>query len=128
MPQIIWTRLFLEKQGFKVKDNIVHQDNMSAIKLENNRQGSSVKHTRHINVRYFFITDRIKKGDMRIVHCPTDMLIADFYTKPLQGKQFCIFRNLILNLYEPLCNNHTKAKKYREKTIDFTQFKQYRKM
>ena len=29
---------------------------------------------------------------------PTDMLIADFYTKPLQGKLFRIFRNLILNL------------------------------
>ena len=36
MPQIICTSLFLEKQGFKVKDNVVYQDNMSAIKLENN--------------------------------------------------------------------------------------------
>ena len=74
-----------------MKDNVVHQDNMSAIKLENNGQGLSGKFTRHINVRYFLITDRIKKGDLIIVHCPTDMLIADFYTKPLQGKQFCIF-------------------------------------
>ena len=52
---------------------------------------------------------------MRIVHCPTDKLIADFYTKPLQGKQFCISRNLILNLDKPLCNNHTKAKNLKKK-------------
>ena len=115
MPQILWTRLFLESQGMMVKDNIVHQDNMSAIKLEKYGRGSSGKRTRHLNIRYFFITNRIKKGDVRIIHCPTDMLIADFYTKPLQGKQFRIFRNLLLNLQEPTCVNYTKAKELEQK-------------
>ena len=51
MPQILWTRLFLESQGLKVKDIIVHQDNMSPIKLENIGRGSSGKQTCHINIR-----------------------------------------------------------------------------
>ena len=101
--------MFLEAQGLEVKDNIINQDNQSAIKLENNGCGSSGKRTRHINIRYFFVTDRIKRGDARIVHCPTDMLIADFYTKPLQGKQFCIFRNLILNLDEKQVTEFSKS-------------------
>ena len=46
---------------------------------------------------------------MRIVHCPTDMLIADFYTKPLQGKQLRLFKNLSLNLEENMSTNHMKA-------------------
>ena len=56
-----------------------------------------------------------KKGDVRIIHCPTDMLIADFYTKQLQGKQFRIYRNLLLNLQEPTCVNYTKAKELKQK-------------
>ena len=34
MYLVIWSQLFLEAQGFKVVDNIVHQDNQSAMLLE----------------------------------------------------------------------------------------------
>ena len=37
------------------------------------------------------------------------MLIADFYTKPLQGKKFRIFRNLILNLREDQTKEFSKS-------------------
>ena len=33
---VLWVRHFLEMQGYTVKDNIVYQDNLSAIKLEKN--------------------------------------------------------------------------------------------
>ena len=98
MPQILCTKLFLIAQGFFVTDNVIYQDNESAIKLENNGRASSGKRTRHINIRYYFITDHIANGDIRIQHCPTDKLISDFYTKPLQGQLFRTFRSLILNL------------------------------
>ena len=98
MPQILWTKLFLTAQGFEVKDNVIYQDNESTIKLENNGRSSSGKRTRHINIRYYFITDRIAKGDVRVIHCATDKLLADFYTKPLQGQLFRLFRSLILTL------------------------------
>jgi hypothetical protein len=100
MPQILWTKNFLEAQGYSVKDNIVYQDNQSAILLEKNGRGSSGKRTRHINIRYFFVTDRIGKGEVRIEYCPTKEMKADFFTKPLQGTLFRKFRNWILNLTE----------------------------
>ena len=34
MPQILWMRYLLEVQGMKVSDNLVYQDNQSAMKLE----------------------------------------------------------------------------------------------
>ena len=71
-----------------MNNNVVYQDNLSAMKLENNGRRSSGKKTRHINVRYFFVTDRIAKGDLQIEHKPTDLLLADYYSKPLQGKKF----------------------------------------
>ena len=57
MPMVIWMRYFLEAQGYGVKDNIVYQDNQSAILLEKNGKASSSKRTKHINIRYFFVKE-----------------------------------------------------------------------
>ena len=53
MPAICWTRYFMEAQGYNVTENIVYQDNQSAILLERNGKASSSKRTKHINIRYF---------------------------------------------------------------------------
>ena len=82
MPAILWTRYFLEAQGYGVQENIVYQDNLSAILLEKNGKASSSKRTKHINVRYYFVTDRIKKGDMSVEWCPTEDMTGDFMMKP----------------------------------------------
>ena len=78
----------------------MYQDNQSAILLENNKRSSSSKRAKHLNIRYFFITDQIKKGDLHIEYCPTDNMVADLFTKPLQGKQFLQFRKVIMNLQD----------------------------
>jgi hypothetical protein len=62
MLAISLTRYFMKAQGYGVKDNIVFQDNKSSILLEKNGKAPSSKRTKHINIRYFFITNRIKKG------------------------------------------------------------------
>ena len=108
MAQVLWTRYFLEAQGFIVTDNIIYQDNTSTIKLEENGRGSSGKRTRHINIRYFFVTDRVKAEEISVKYCPTEMMLADFYTKPLQGKLFRLFRNLFLNIEDPDMDEYMK--------------------
>ena len=95
----------------KISDNIVYQDNQRAMKLEKNGKASSGKRTRHINIRYFFVTDRIQANKMKVEYCPTEMMIADIYTKPLQGKLFRLFQNLILNLREEYIQNITLSEK-----------------
>ncbi len=57
---------------------------------------SSGKHTRHINIRYFFITDRVNMKEISIDWCPTKKMVADFMTKPLQGSQFNELRDYIM--------------------------------
>jgi hypothetical protein len=42
---ILWTKLFLEAQGYKIEKNILYQDNKSAILLEENGKKSSGKRT-----------------------------------------------------------------------------------
>lgn len=98
MPQILWTRYFLQQQGYAVTHNVLHQDNQSAILLETNGKGSSGKRTRHINIRYFFISDRIAAGELSVKYCPTTEMLGDFFTKPLQGAAFRKFHDAILNI------------------------------
>ncbi len=72
---------------------IDHKDNL--------KEESSVcasKRTKHINVRHFFISDRIHKKEVRVEYCPTGEMVADFFTKPLQGAQFRLLRDYILNI------------------------------
>ena len=71
MSQILWTRYFLDAQGYHINDCIVYQDNKSAILLEQNGRASSSKQTRHINIRYYFVTDCANCGEITIKHCPT---------------------------------------------------------
>ena len=72
-------------QGYGVTQNLRLQDNQSSILLERNGEASSGKQTRHINIRHFFITDRVNMKKIEIEWCPTKEMVADFITKPLQG-------------------------------------------
>ena len=85
MPQILWTRYFLEAQGYDVSDSIIYQDNQSAMLLEKNGRASSGKRTRHINIRYFFVHDRIDAGEVSVQYCPTGEMIADFLRSLFKG-------------------------------------------
>ena len=61
---VLWMKLFMEEQGYDIDDNIMYQDNRSTMLLENNGKRSSGKRTRAINIRYFFLTDQIEKGNL----------------------------------------------------------------
>ena len=93
---ILWTRLFMEEQGYEITKNILYQDNKSTILLENNGKQSSSQRTRAINIRYFFITDQVKRGNVEVAYCPTKAMTADYMTKPLQGSLFKKFRDEIM--------------------------------
>jgi hypothetical protein len=79
---ISWTWLFLQVQGIKVTDNILYQDNKSAISLERNGRASSSKRMKNIKIWYYYIADRIAKGDLSVAWLPTNKMITDFLTKP----------------------------------------------
>lgn len=100
MHVIVWTRNFLTDQGFKIQDNVIFQDNQSAMLLERNGRASSGRRTRHVNIRYFFVADRIKNKELRVEYCPTDDMWGDYMTKTLQGSKFKRMRGVIMNLPE----------------------------
>jgi hypothetical protein len=98
MPAICWTRYFMKAQGYGVKDNDLFQDNKRSILLEKNGKASSSKRTKHIDIRYFFITERVSKEEVLVVWCPAGDMIGDCATKPLQGALFRKFRDQIMGV------------------------------
>ena len=65
--------------------------------LAHNSKMSSGKNTQHIEIRYCFVTDHIAQGKMSLAYCPTDAMVTDYFTKPLQGMKFQKFRTMIMN-------------------------------
>ena len=71
------------------------------MRFEKNSRMSRGQNTRQINIRYFFIKDRIKYGNINIIYDPTEMMVADYFTKPLQGVLFRDLRNVIMGVTLP---------------------------
>ena len=76
--------------------NLLAKDNDSEIKLLKNGRDSCAWNSRHIGIKYFWVTDRIKNGNIEVIYCPTDEMIADYMSKPLQGSLFKTFRSALM--------------------------------
>ena len=98
VSKVLWTKLFIEAQGFTIRENIVLRDNTSCMKLEKNGKWSSGKRTRHLKIKYFYVTDLIERNEIELRYCPTGKMIGDYMTKPLVGCKFKRFRSEIMNL------------------------------
>jgi hypothetical protein len=97
ISKIMWSKLFIEAQGFEVLLTIIYRDNTSSMKLELNGKASSGKRTRHLNIKYFYITDLIERKEVIIEYRPTDEMTADYMSKPLTGKKFFYHRTSIMH-------------------------------
>ena len=64
------------------------QDNTSTILLENTGHASSTKRTKHIDIQYFYVKEKVDSKDVIVEYCPTEHMQGDFFTKPLHGNLF----------------------------------------
>ena len=88
--------LFVDAQGHLLKQNTLLQDNKSVILLETNGRLSHSKRSRYLNVRCFCIKDLVNKKQTNIECYLTEQMLADFFTKPLQGLLFQKLKAVIL--------------------------------
>ena len=88
-------------QGIAVRQLIIEQDNQSTLAMIVTGRATGPT-SRHINIRYFWLNDRIAQGDISMRYMPTEEMPADLLTKHKDGKSFYKHRQALLNL--PLCN------------------------
>ena len=108
--------MFLEHPGYPNLNKLVFQDNLRTIKMEINGRNSCTCNSIHIVVRYLFTKDIIEKGEMMVKYYPTELMIADFFMKVLQGRAFRI-SEILKNLNN---NNVSFPIKERVKNYDIS--------
>ena len=86
----------MEEQGYKMTGNTIFQDNKSAILMERNGRNSCTGNSRHIDIKYFFVKDRVDKKQVKIEYLPINLMLANFFTKPLQGWLFSLLRKYVM--------------------------------
>ena len=78
-----------------------------------------------MHIRYFYITEQVQKKAIHVTHCPTEEMVTDFFTKPLQGSLFTKIREYIMGNEEPahqalprsVLSNHNPANIRKQKYI-----------
>ena len=79
--------------------SMVKQDNTSTIKMANKGgRRTCGKRTRCIEIRYFYITEKINKDLIVMSYCPTKEMVSDYLSKPIQGSLFRLHRNAIMGI------------------------------
>ena len=86
----------MKEQRYKISRNTLYQDNQEAMLIEKNGQNLCTGNSRNINIRYFFVKDRVDKKEIAVEYCPIYLMVADFFTKPLQGRMFRLFWEAIM--------------------------------
>jgi hypothetical protein len=90
----IWMKRVLNSLGFSsCKCVKIFCDNSSIIKLSKNL----ILHgrTKHIDVKFHFLRDLVKKGVVELVHCGTSEQVTYIMTKPLKLESFFKLRDLL---------------------------------
>ena len=82
-----------------MKSKNIWQDNKLAEKTDKNGKCSYLCKSRHISIKYFWLYDRLKQVNISIKHFPTDKMLANLFTKPLQDSKFNMFRRVIMRRY-----------------------------
>ena len=49
-----------------------------------------------MDIRYFWIKNRLQKHDIKVEYCATEAMLADFFSKPLQGALFNKLRDVVM--------------------------------
>ena len=65
---------------------VVHCDNMGTVQILNS--GNKTPRSKHVDIKYFFVREKIVDGTVKVVHVPSKENAADLFTKPLPSSTF----------------------------------------
>ena len=78
---------------------IIREDNTSCISVVT--KGQVTERSKHFNLDFFYVTEQIELGNIKVVYCETSDMVADIFTKPLHGPQFHKLRRRFVSGMDP---------------------------
>ncbi|KAF1316242.1 Integrase catalytic core protein, partial [Globisporangium splendens] len=90
--EAVWLKAFLRELGEDTGNGAVtvYEDNQGSIALAKNPEFH--KRTKHIDIRYHFVREKVEDGQVVLEYCPTQEMLADIMTKPIPSAQFDYLR------------------------------------
>lgn len=110
LAKLLWLRQTLDEIGYK-QDNpsIVFEDNMAVINTLK-RGKMSNGNSKHIHTRLWYAKVLADRKQLKIIHCPSERMIAVILTKPLVRSAFVTAKNrLIMKKYDDYYHNLAKG-------------------
>ena len=93
--EVLWLRGLVKELGLGAKvGSVVYGDNQSAIAVSKN--GIKGEKTKHIDVKYHFVTETVERGDVQLKWIPTAEQQADIFTKALAAPAFELLRGQLM--------------------------------
>ena len=81
--EVLWMYSFMSEVGLTHKfPAILHGNNTSPITLTLNTKGHM--HAKHIDICHHYIRECVSKGEIKVLHVPSEDNLADILTKPVQ--------------------------------------------
>lgn len=95
VQEAIWLKAFLcELDEMKSNEPVkIYEDNQGSIALAKNPEFH--KRTKHIDIRYHFVREKVEDGQVVLQYCSTKDMKADMMTKPIPAVQFEFLRNML---------------------------------
>nr|GFC16264.1 retrovirus-related Pol polyprotein from transposon TNT 1-94 [Tanacetum cinerariifolium] len=84
--QVLWMRTQLTDYGFHFDKIPMYCDSKAAIAISCNLVQHS--RTKHVDVRYHFIKEKVEKGIVELFFVETEYQLADLFTKALPEERF----------------------------------------
>jgi hypothetical protein len=95
IQEVLWQRGLLQELGLQSRTgSVIYGDNQSAIAVGNN--GIKGERTKHVDVKYHFITETVERGEVKLEWVPTQQQQADIFTKALSAPVFLQFRKQLM--------------------------------
>jgi len=97
ISHLIKVENYLKSRNYRIEKLSLQQDNLSTKSIIQNGIRSA-KRMRHLNIRYFFVKQYVEDHQVSVEYAKTTDMLADLFTKPLQGQQFIRLRDKVLGL------------------------------
>ena len=92
--EAIWMRKLLSDIGCKSEEpTTIYEDNQGAIEISKNAKFHN--RTKHIDVRFHFIREKVSTNEVKVVYLSTEDMLADIMTKGLTKKRFQRLRSML---------------------------------
>ncbi|KAK9070021.1 hypothetical protein SSX86_010420 [Deinandra increscens subsp. villosa] len=92
VAEVSWIRNLLLELSIPIRTaTVVYCDNVSAVYLSDN----PVQHqrTKHVEIDIHFVREKVRVGQIRVLHVPSEFQYADIFTKGLPRQLFYSFRD-----------------------------------